>query len=87
MLHAMRRNSFLGGIFRFILWAAAIGIPIWFYLQYLAPILTQAMGTLNQMQGQVQSARDAGAQLSVPFSQFSDMVDKLKSYLPEDTQQ
>jgi len=82
MLRAMRRNSFVGGIFRLLLWVAALGVPVWLYINYLAPVLNQATETLNQVQGQVQQAKDIGAQISVPFSEFSDMFDKLKGYLP-----
>lgn len=85
MLHAMRRNSFIGGMLRMVLWLAAIGLPIWLYVQYLGPVLNQAMGTINQVQGQVQAAQDLGASITVPFSQFSGILDGLKPYLPEGT--
>ena len=40
MLHAMRRNAFLGGLFKFIFYAVVfIALPAWVYITYLAPVM------------------------------------------------
>ena len=61
MLHAMRRNAWLGGIFKLIVWAAFIIVPFWLYMQYLAPIMQQMLKTYEQVQG---TSAQAHAQLT-----------------------
>jgi hypothetical protein len=60
MLHAMRRNAFWGGLFRLVMYLAFIGVPIWLYFSYLAPIVKQMDATLSaatgkkiQLEGQI----------------------------------
>ena len=59
MLRSLKRRSLWGGIFRIILFIIALGIPVWLYFTYLAPIFEQmnamlesATGTRVQIQGQ-----------------------------------
>ena len=52
MLHAMRRNAFIGTIIKFLLYAGLfIALPLWLYVTYLAPIAENALGVLEQVQG------------------------------------
>lgn len=61
MLHAQRRSAFLGGIFKVIMWVAFIVVPLWLYMQYLAPVMDQMLKTYEQIQG---TSAAAHAQLS-----------------------
>ena len=70
MLHAMRRNAFLGGLLKVIMWAAFIIIPLWLYMQYLAPIMQSMIDTMSQVQG-------TGAKAQ---AQFSDLNNALKKF-------
>ena len=70
MLHAMRRNAFLGGLFKLLMWAAFIIIPLWLYMQYLAPVVQSMIDTMNQVQG-------TGAKAQ---AQFSDLSNALKKF-------
>jgi hypothetical protein len=76
MLHAMRRNAFLGGLFKFILWAAFIIIPLWLYMQYLAPVMTSMMDTMEQIQGTNASAQ-------AQFGGMSESLQKLRDQFPQ----
>ncbi len=76
MLHAMRRNAWLGGIFKVLLWAAFIIIPFWLYMQYLAPVMQSAMDTINQVQG-------TGAKAQAQFSDLNASMQKLKAQFPQ----
>lgn len=76
MLHKMRRNAFLGGIFKLILWLAFLIIPLWLYMQYLAPVMTSMMETMNQMQG-------TGASAQAQFSDLNASLQKLQSQFPQ----
>ena len=76
MLHKMRRNAFLGGLFKFVLWIAALAIPLWFYMTYLAPVMNDAMKTIQKMQG-----TNAAAQAQ--FGDFSKSLQKLQAQFPQ----
>lgn len=76
MLHAMRRNAWLGGVFKLVMWAAFIIIPFWLYLQYLAPVMQSAMDTINQVQG-------TGAKAQAQFSDLNASMQKLKAQFPQ----
>ena len=72
MLHAMRRRAWLGGIFKFVLWAAFLLIPLWFYMQYLAPMVEQMLRTYQQLQG-------SGAAAQTQLSGFQEALQKFQS--------
>ena len=76
MLHAMRRNAFLSGLFRIVVWIALIVIPFWLYLQYLAPVLNSMMDTMAQIEG-----TRAGAEAQM--SGFNDALQKLRDQFPQ----
>ncbi len=72
MLHAMRRNAFIGGIVKIITWIVLFGLPIWFFITYLNPTLNNAVSTMNQVQGQVQGAKGAGS------SSLNNLIEQIK---------
>lgn len=76
MLHSMRRNAFWGGILKFIVYAAFLLAPIWFYYAYLDASVQSLIKTMNQIQG-------TGSSAQVQLSNFSEMIkqfeEKLKS--------
>ena len=76
MLRSMRRSAFLGGIVKFITWAALIIIPLWLYLQYVAPVMQSMMQTMEQIEG-----TRAGAQAQM--SGFNDAMQKLREQFPQ----
>jgi hypothetical protein len=75
MLRAMRRNARLHGIFKLLFYCAIVGIGLWFYLQFLAPILTQMLDTLDKIQG-------AGSQAQGQLSTLSSSLEKLREWIP-----
>lgn len=76
MLHAMRRNAWLGGIFKLIVWAAIVIVPFWLYMQYLAPIVGSMMDTMEKLQG-------TGAQAQAQFSDINDALKGLRDKFPQ----
>lgn len=70
MLHKMRRNAFWGAIFKIIMWAAFIGVPIWLYFTYLFPIMESMMGTFEQIQG-------TSAETQAQFGGLQELLGKL----------
>lgn len=75
MLHAMRRNAFWGGIFKIILYAALLLVPLWFYMQYLAPVVDQALQTMQKVQG-------TSAQAQAQIGSFEQLMKQLQAKLP-----
>ena len=51
MLHSMRRHAFWGGIFKLMLYIAALAIPVLLYFNYLYPIVQQMNATLTSVTG------------------------------------
>jgi len=74
MLRSMRRQAWLGRIITLIFYAALIGVPIWFYMTYVADTvdsLLQAYGVMQQRgeeaQGQYESISEAIRQFQERF--------------------
>jgi len=75
MLHAMRRSAFFGGIFKLIIYAALLFIPLWLYMQYLGPQINRMMTVVAQVQGTSQQAQ-------VQISEWQKTWDDLKAKIP-----
>jgi|SRR3989344_76945 len=75
MLHAMRRNAFLGGIIRLIIWAIVLGVPIWLFFTYLFPVMQSIMEAFEQVQG-------AGTSAQLQLENFQDSLRELQSNVP-----
>ena len=72
MLHGMRRNAFLGSIFKVVMWVAFVIIPLWLYMQYVAPMMAGMMQTYEQIQG-------TNAKAQAQFGQMNDYLERFKS--------
>ncbi len=44
MLRAIRRDQWFGFIGRIIIWAIVLALPLYFYQQYIQPIITKIQG-------------------------------------------
>ena len=75
MLHAMRRNAFWGGILKIIIYAAFILVPLWFYMQYLAPVMNQALEAMQKVEG-------TGANAQAQISSLQNIIKDLQSKVP-----
>ena len=75
MLHSMRRNAFLGGIFKLLMWAAFIIVPAYVYYIYLAPVMTSALAAME-------AAQKSGAQVQTQFIDLQNTLKKLQANIP-----
>jgi len=75
MLNRMRRNAFWGGLVKFILYAALLAAPIWFYMSYLAPIVNSMLQTEQQLQG-------TSAKAEAQFGSLQSAWQQLEAKLP-----
>mgnify|MGYP003393357634 CR=1 FL=1 len=73
MLHAMRRNAWLGSIFKLVMWAAFVIIPLWLYMQYLAPIMQSMLESYQQVQGTSAKAQAQLGQMNEYLKQFQSL--------------
>lgn len=73
MLKAMRRNAFIGGIIKLIIWALVLGIPVFLYVQYIHPVLGGMVETFDQAQG-------TGAEFGAQFQRFSSMFESIPGF-------
>lgn len=74
MLHAMRRSAWLGGIFKLLMWAAFIIVPLWLYMQYLAPVMQSMLESYQQIQGTSAKAQAQFGELSGYLQKFQQMT-------------
>lgn len=51
MLHAMRRNAFIGGLIKMAIYGALIIVPLWYFTTTVLPLLNSAVGAMNNVQG------------------------------------
>lgn len=51
LLRKMRRHALLGGLFKLLWIAAIIGVPVYLYINFLAPILDQVLSAAETVQG------------------------------------
>jgi hypothetical protein len=70
-LHKMRRSAFWGRLVSFVVYAALLIAPLWFYMQYLAPVVDQMFKTVSEIQG-------TGAQASVQFNSLQEAWQKFE---------
>ena len=75
MLHAMRRNAFLGTLFKLLVYGGIALLSFWAYLQYINPMLEQLLKTMQQMQG-------TGTQAQVQLQGLQDALKSVQSYIP-----
>ncbi len=70
MLHAARRNAWLGGIFKVVMWIGFIIIPLWLYMQYVAPVMQSMLESYQQLQGTSAQAQAQLGQMTEYLNKF-----------------
>lgn len=73
MLHRMRRNSIIGGIFKIIWWALVLGLPVVLYYYYFQPYL-------DQLQSAYQGVQQGGQFPELP-AEIRGFIDRLFSWI------
>lgn len=72
LMHRARRSAFFWGFVKFILYAAILLAPIWFYVTYLNGTVQQMMQDLNKVEG-------TNAQAQSQFQGFENDFQQLES--------
>jgi predicted PurR-regulated permease PerM len=76
MLHSMRRNAFLGGIFKICLYLAFLLVPLWFYATYISGTVDNLVSTMNKVQGM-------NPQAQAQFSALQDLLKRVQANVPD----
>lgn len=80
MLKRMRRDAFVGGILKFVWWAAIlIVIPYLIYVFYLQPYVLQLQSlynTVNESAGQINDATNQIEEVRNSIPNFQDILDR-----------
>ncbi len=85
ILHAQRRNAFIGSIIKIAIYAAIVILPLW----YMLPYLQQAMGMLNtaqqrmnEVQGAMNKIQGATNQVGGQFQDMNKFIEELQKSIP-----
>jgi len=73
MLKNMRRSSLIGAIFKTLFWIILVVVPIWFYVEYVAPVMQSVLGAYEQAQATNAAAQAQIGSLTEPFERFKAM--------------
>lgn len=80
MLHAMRRNAFVGGFFRLVLWAVAVFIPLYMYFVYFQPVISELTSSIGAMKAAGASASAQAGQFGAQLSNIQELFNKLPGF-------
>lgn len=72
-MRKMRRNAFWHSIITFIVYTALLVAPVYFYMQYLSPVVDQMFKAAKQMQG-------TGAQANAQFDSLQEAWKNFESH-------
>lgn len=93
MLHAMRRDAFLHGLAKFLIYGAMVAVSLWIYVTYLSPMLMSALKSLQsmantgaQVQQQASGVQQGAAEQLSSVTKLLDQVQGTLKNLPGSTQ-
>jgi hypothetical protein len=75
MLHSMRRNAFVGGFFKFVIYAILFAAPIWFYMTYISSSVDSLVSALNKVNGTTVATE-------TKFQEFESAIKNFQGHLP-----
>ena len=93
MLHAMRRDAFLHGLLKFLVYGAMVAVSLWVYVTYLSPLLMSTLKTLQgmantgaQVQQQASGVQQSAAEQLSSVTKLLDQVQGTIKNLPGTSQ-
>src|SRR5580693_4400953 len=70
LMHRARRSAFFWGFVKFILYAALLAAPIWFYVTYLNGTVQQLLQDVNKIEGVNTQAQNQFQGFETSFQQL-----------------
>ncbi len=86
ILHAQRRNAFVGGIIKIAIYAAIVILPLWYMLPYLQQaigMLNTAQQKMNEVQGAMNKIQGATNQVGGQFQDVNKFLQDFQKNLPK----
>ncbi|MFM2414888.1 MAG: hypothetical protein RI911_581 [Candidatus Parcubacteria bacterium] len=85
MLHASRRNAFVGSIIKIGIYAALVIVPLWYvmpYLQATMSALNTAQQKMQEVQGAVNKIQGATNSVGNQFQEVNKMIGDFQKVIP-----
>jgi hypothetical protein len=73
MLRSLKRQAFWGGLFKLAMYLFFLGLPIWLYFSYLAPVIKHMDDTLSAATGKKIQLEGQLADWAQKFESFKSM--------------
>ena len=83
LMHRARRSAFFWGFVKFVVYAALLTAPIWFYITYLNGTVQQLLQDYNKIEGVNTQAQNQFQGIQASIQQFEARF----GYTPTTTQQ
>ena len=82
MLRSMKRNAFLGTMFKIALYAVLLGIPVYLYFTIFQPILAEVSNAYTQIQTTGAQMQDVGNQIqgvtdAIPLNELQGLLNAI----------
>ena len=74
MIRSMKRAAFWGTIFKFVIYAFLLGIPVYLYFTIFQPMLAELLGTMQQFQQAGQQIQGSGANAMVQLQELQSLL-------------
>jgi hypothetical protein len=85
MLHANRRNAFIGSIIKIGIYAAIVILPLWYMLPYLQATmnaLNAAQQKMQEVQGAVGKIQGVTNQVGGQFQDINNFIGEIQKNIP-----
>lgn len=77
LLRSMKRRAFWGTIFKLVLYAIMLGIPVFLYFTIFQPIISDLLGTVQQFQAAGQQIQSSGASAVLQLQGLGDLINNI----------
>lgn len=74
MLHAAKRNAFIAGTFRVVMYAAFIVLPMYFFYTTIVPMLNDTAAKVNSVSAKVQGAQTQVQSMGDTLQQYKNLL-------------
>jgi hypothetical protein len=81
MLHASRRNAFLGGMLKIAMYAAFIIIPGYYFMTSVLPSINKALEKVNSVNQSMNQVGQSGVDLQNKVQPFVDKMNDFKKMI------
>lgn len=74
MIRSMKRAAFWGTVFKLVLYAVLLGIPVYLYFTIFQPMLSELLGTMQQVQQAGQGMQQGGTNAMLQLQNLQNLL-------------